>query len=710
MSVKDLVADFGGVGNGQRTSVTGSIASGTNVFTPGTDIFSSGDIGKAIFIRSGSFLHPSNETVVKITAYNSGTHAITLDTNAGSTISGATCDVLWGTDNTDALTGATGSYIAWAQSLGATQANLTIPAGRYCANLGPFHPLNFGVQNSLISGPLNNADSCILSMLTSPEMRLGGDPPVPVNKGLTNVSGISARLNSTTAGATTATLVDKAGYGSRITVGAYCFVSGYDMQSVGAGTFGYPPNPFFYETNVITGYNGATGTITFQNPLKYAYQSDWPSWSSSSTDPDQGGPATIYVLSDFNRVVELNDVTLDHPQAQISCHGRSVILRRVKHTVWGVYPTQNTTYEAYDSTFPVNHEVDKMNGTVLFSGCDLNIIQVQSASPDVLTITGGTLKHITGSPKKLVMTDVVMQGSTGSGERQIQVGCGYGRTDEVILTGITNLDAFGPGTSTNSGIHGGGFCATMPLTSGVFKFLKTDNDGVSQENPGLNLVPGTWLALDNKLYFQVTRVWEDGTYVYHQTNLPGSWPFTGTSAVPHPAPRFTMTGCSGLVPEIEDYASAAPAIPLYSYSKRTYVNGSGTNTTPFSLVQLRGQLRTAKFNVTSTGASTFHESQFDNWDAIYKANYTTYTLAPTINMATSGQRIINGAAPATNAQSGDSLPDLTSIGQIWFQGQSNSGPIFSANNTGATLTVEFTMDQGIPATTNMTYRPRIRFI
>lgn len=689
MPTTDLVADYGAVGDGQHASVTGSLSSGASpVLTPATPVFSSGDVGKAIVVYGPGFAYPSSGSVITISSYNAGTGAVTL-TGTNSTLrSSVAMEIIWGTDNTTAFM----AYRTWAQGLGSDQAHLTIPDGHYCANIGPLSPLNLGVKNSLITGASGNAANCIISKCYSAEMRLGGDVSIVQNRGLTHASATMARLNSTTAGATTATLVDKVGYGSRITIGADCIIHGYDTQSVGSGSFGYPPNPYFYEVNKITDY--ADGTITLQNPLAYAYMSDWPVWSTSSSVTDQGGAATIYVLTDYDRTVEIRDITLLSPSEQIACHGREVILRNVIMPGYGVYPTMNANYEAHDCEFVVQLEVDKIVGAATFNNCTGGILKVQSSSPNTLTVTSGEWRQITGSAKNLIVDGLTLTGAGGS-DKQILLGLGYGRTSSASLRNIVGLNNLADSGSANPGIHNGGFSSTMPMTDGVFSFLYSENDGFGgQQNPGANLVPGTWLSLDDKLYIQIQRVWGDGTTIYHQTNLTGDWPFSFTNARAHPCPDFTMSNCTGADAQLEDYNQAPPRIPYRSYSKRTYTDDA-TGTTAKTVVPVIGRLQTAKFTVTPTGSVTFNASAFGN-NIVYKGDYTTAVFAPTINMAHAGTRTMTGNSATAGAQTGDTFPDLTSLGHIWFRGNPFNGPVFSTNNTNAVIVVEYIMDHGIP--------------
>lgn len=253
MPTKNFVSDYGGVGDGQRATVNITVTSASSTLTVGTAIFVVGDIGKAISIWNGSDY--KNGT---ISGFTSST-VVTLNGAVGFTATASSSDVLWGTDNSAAFRGVSGSWMAYAQ----TQTNpldipiLQIPDGSYCADIGASNPLHFNVLNSVkVSGLSGVAANCKLMNLANGEMRFGTDPAIKPNRGYntTQSGGNSVRLATSSAGATTASVVsysttaaDGSTFGSRITVGRVCLLAAYDMQGLNESFFGYPPNSFFFE-------------------------------------------------------------------------------------------------------------------------------------------------------------------------------------------------------------------------------------------------------------------------------------------------------------------------------------------------------------------------------------------------------------------------------------------------------------------------------
>ena len=710
----NLVTDFGGVGDGQRVTLTATISSGTGAFSvgAGTGNFVTGDIGKAISIWSGS-----NYYFGTISG-RSSSDAITITPNISFAISAASTEILWGTDNTNALTGVSGSWRAWAQ----TQTNpasppvLYIPDGNYAyrSSSSSGGALHYGVLNNVkVSGISGTAANCKLMQFNNNEMRFGTDVAIVANRGYntTQSGGNSVRLATTSAGATTSSVVDYnvtsndgATWGSRVVVGRVCLLAAYDMQGIYDSFFGYPPNSFFFEWNVISAYNSGTGAITFQNPLTQEYRSTYPRWGVENTQfgSDQGGPFTMWIAPDgYNNLVTLENITVDCPRNQCAVHMRYVTLNNVTMNGPGIYPTQADLVDINNCTYTQGLEVDKMTNQVTFNNTTLTNLQQQSASPNRMIINGGSIVQL----ETAKYTEANNVNFTSSAKVIFGVSA-FGRTDRVILNGCTNIASIqrgGASTSDLGGTSGAGSVQDASdfyvFVSGVIKFLKTDNDsagGQGQQNLTRMFMPGTWISFDDKYIDQVTDVYEDGTYCYVEFANTTDWPFTPVGRLKaHPCPDLTVTGCTGTALELEDLNQAPARAPAYSYSKRTYTdNASGTTvkTQPF----LIGRLVTAKYNVTVGGSVTFNQSQFNNWTT-YKTDYSTYTFQPTIGCVNTGLRTINGGSTATGSQGTDSIPDLTATGQIWMAGSSFSGPIFSANSTNAVISVEFITDQGIPA-------------
>lgn len=715
MPTKNLVSDFGGVGDGQRQTLNITVASGSPTLTiVGATPFNAGTIaGKTIAVWNGS----NYKSGVVQASPSPTSSVVTLDSNFSFSLTNSSSDVLWGTDNTSALTGVSGSWRSYAQ----TQTNpadipiLQIPDGNYAyfSSSSAGGALHYNVLNSAkVSGLSGVAANCKLMQFGNGEMRFGTNTAIVANRGYntTQSGGNSVRLATAAAGATTTTVVDYnvtsndgATWGSRVVVGRACLLAAYDVQAIYESYFGYPPNSFFFEWNVISAYNSGTGAITFQNPLTQAYKSTYPRWGLENTQfgSDQGGPFTMWIAPDgYNNTITLENITIDSPHNQCALHMRNWVGNNLIMSGPGLYPTQNDIVELNNCVYPSSLEVDKMTNQVTWNNCTIRRLQQQSASPNKMIINGGTI-DILETAKYTEANNVSF-----ANEATLALGvAAFGRSDRVVLNGCTGIALVKGNNGTTSDLGGSSGAGSQQNASdfytfdtGVIKFLKTANDsagGQGQQNLTRLFSPGSWIFFDTKYLDQVDDVYEDGTYCYVRFKNTTNWPYTPVLRLnAHPCPDLTVINCTGTAPELEDFNQAPARAPAFSYSKRTYTddsNGTTVKTQPL----VYGRLTTAKYNVTVAGSVTFNQSRFNNWTT-YKTDYSTYTFQPTIGCVNTGLRVINGGSTATGAQGTDSIPNLTTTGQIWIAGTSSSGPIFSANSTGAVISAEIITDQGIP--------------
>lgn len=727
MPTQNLVDDFGGVGDAQRQTVNITVASGDPTLTVGTAIFVSGDAGKMISVWNGNnFLNTT------ISSFTSSTE-VELASNFTWNATTSSSDVLWGTDNTDAFTGASG-WRAYAQ----TQTNpadipiLEIPDGSYAyrSSAASGGALHYNVLNSVkVTGISGVAANCKLMQFSNGEMRFGTDVAVRANRGLqantAGIAGNSVRLQTVAATSPTVTLSNPSGtdaggatYGNRIVVGRTCLIAAFDLQCTNEGEFGYPPNNYYFEWNKITAYDSGTGVVTLETPTTQQYKSTFPRWSKETTlfAADQGGPATLWVCPDgYNNTVTLENIMIDSPHNQCACHMRYVVLNNLDMNGGpGLYPTQCDIMEINDSVYTAGLEVDKLTNQVTWNNCTLNTLTQQSASPNRMIVNGGTINQL-GTAKYTEANGVAF-----TGVAKVNVGVtAYGRAERLVLNNCTDIVTFQRSSASTDDLGGTPVHADASdfytFVDGVIKFLKTENDsagGTGQQNLTRLFVPGTWILFDDKYIDQISDVYEDGTYCYVKFARTTDWPFTPVSRLSaHPCPDVTLNNCTGAAYEVEDYNNAPARTPWMAYSKRTYVAGASAATAPPSAARpiLVGNLSTIKLTVTSlfTGGSalTFKQMQFDNGRYLKTSDYSLLSnLGNTINMKTglNETRVVANQAAGSNAQSGDTLYDFSALGSdAWFYVNALSSPVFSANVTNGdtpTVTVEWIMDQGIPPT------------
>jgi hypothetical protein len=740
MAVKNLVSDYGAVGDAQKTTTNVTVVSGSPTLTVGSSIFAPGDVGKAITIWNALFVVGGLASFqTTIAGYTSATQ-VTMGNNSTANITASSSFISWGTDNTLAFTGPSG-FRAWAQ----TQTNpadppvLEIPDGvfGYKSSSAAGGGLHHNVINDMtIRGTSGNPANCKLMQFAPNEMRFGNDVPTVANRGLQNAGGNSARLQTAAAGASTVTLVDPAGtdsggatYGSRIVVGRACLIASYDHQGLYESFFGYPPNSFFTEWNKITAYDTGTGVVTLETPLVQAHKSTYPRWGllSTTSGADQGGPATIWVAPDgYNQRITIENLTFDCEQNQSSVLTRHVTLNNCLMEGPGVYPTQCDTFTATDCVFEDTLEVDKLVNIVTWNNCTHTKIQQQSASPNKMYYNGGSIRFMeTGRYVEATGVDF-------TGPATLHVGASaYGRTDRVIINNCTNIAVIERGGSDTTDLR----IANSPVNAsawytfvgGVMRFAKADSDGSSgtghggQQNASRLFAPGAWVSFDNggdRYLDQVVDVYEDGTYCYIQWANTTDWPFTPVVKLKtHPCPDFTMRNCTGTAGNLEDFNNAPDRAPMYSYSRRTRTAGASGTTAegggsfPFVFGALQYIKETVTVPYVAVGSLTHRFSQFTNWPVL-KSDYSSLNIGgTTVNMKTAGVRTIAPNSAGTGAVSGDSLDDLSTSGTLWMYRAQNNGSVFSANVTnGETPTVitEISTDQGIPSPVQTAVMP-LRF-
>lgn len=724
---KNFVSDFGAVGDGQRATVNITVSSGSPTLTVvGATPFDPGTVaGKTISIWNGS----SYKTGVVQASPAPTSNVVTLNSNIGFTVTNSSSEILWGTDNTNALTGPSGSWRAWAQ----TQTNpasppvLYVPDGNFAyfsssANGGALH---YGVMNNAkVSGISGNAANCKLMQFGNGEMRFGTDPAIVANRGYntTQSGGNSVRLASALAGATSgsvvsynATSADGSRFDSRITVGRVCLLACFDMQGINDSFFGYPPNSFFFEWNVIAGYNSSTGAISFQNPLTQDYKSTFPRWGLENTQfgSDQGGPFTMWVAPDgYNNRVTLENMTIDCPRNQCAVHMRYVTLNNLVMNGPGIYPTQGDVYDINNCVYTQGLEVDKMTNEVTFNGTTLTNLQQQSASPNRMILNGGSVVQL----ETAKYTEANNVNFTGTARLVLGVSS-YGSNRRTIINSCTNIAIVQRGGVQTDDLNGTN--GTSPqqnastfysFTAGVIRFLKTQNDSTGgtpgntgQQNLTRAFVPGTWVLFDDKYIDQVTDVYEDGTYCYVQFANTTSFPFTTVRLKDHPCPDLTVISSTGTAPELEDLNQMPARRPAYSFIKRAYdetLTTTGTAANPV-LIGALNDTDAISINVTTAysggGSLSWKPTRFSNQFAVWRAG-AQQLLDMTINAKIPGNRVYNGATQTwSGAQSGDSLPVLQA--GDWLYGSFSSPPTLSASvagqGLGPVITYTVKCDQGI---------------
>lgn len=306
----------------------------------------------------------------------------------------------------DGVTNVSAAFVAfntWAKAT-TTQANGQLIELRVTGNC-VFATGNAATFTGLTKARLWGYGATFTSNNNQPSLGTAGvsTPAGICHRGLADASGCSARLASVAAGASSVTLLNTA-LCSRFTAGRWAVVTGFDLQG-NFTSFGYPPNPHFFDyvQIVSTASCAGSGVVTISRPLTYGYLSTWPNFGAgTSGEADQGGPATMYQLdSSWGGEVDVRGVTIDSSN-QAFYISRSVTLRDVTMTGANcVIPTQSDSFTMINSTGTnCAIEVDKIINNLTYTGTTLKRLMFQSSSTNTLNWSGGSLtQDMNGTPK-----------------------------------------------------------------------------------------------------------------------------------------------------------------------------------------------------------------------------------------------------------------------------------------------------------------------
>ena len=411
----NIVTDGGATCNDNHVVVTRNVTMATSPSPDNKNLnvsvntFSVGDVGKFIRVPGASGGGGTLETT--ITAFVDAQN-VTLANQAFTALTGVSTILTYGSNDAPAFL----AFNTWAlANQGANnQVVLTIPSNSTCwfGNAqfgGGVNTWTFGINNLIVNG--NNST---LSSLDGAGFNVGGSNGI-CSKGIAEVTGCSARIQTVTAGASTITLTAaslSAGYISRFSAtpgvsGNWIMVGGLNPQALWIAPFGQPPNLTYYEWRQVTNVNVGMGVITLDRPLTNSYLSTWPLFNEgNSNEPDAGGPATIYALtSGWNTVQEYRNLTISQT-GQTKSVGRTITWKNTAFTgAEGGFASQNETWSLYNSSI-ANVEPDKLIGTMILDGATINVIGFQSNSTDRLIVRNSTFTNqLAGGGKVTEISD-----------------------------------------------------------------------------------------------------------------------------------------------------------------------------------------------------------------------------------------------------------------------------------------------------------------
>lgn len=729
----------GATADTQDLTATFSITSGTNTLTcDSATPFVSGDVGKYFMLEgAGSSGAGSVWLFGTISGFTSSS-VVTLSTNATKTLTAASKNLIWGTDDGPAFR----AFNDWAR---AQTDSITLTLGSGAKNF---------MASSSDSGGGGARGGGIAWGVTYPLRVLGNGSSqtrfyfTTVFKSLSfcatfylktgtgvypSTSIYTARLDTASAG-TTSLQCKTVGDAALFTSGTWALITGLDTMGTGQ-----PPNPFLYEYVYMSNVNTSTGEITLSTGLENTYSDTWPSFNSGTIglEPDHGGPATLYALDpgwDAEATFEGITFLLGPTGGQTHSKGRKMIFRDIALTDGaGLIPSGSKEVEFYDcdlSTYQM--EIDKITESVIFDNTATGQLRFQSSVNRCQFRNGSTTTSggFNGTPRYLNIENSTVG--------NLIVGASsFGRNDRFETSGSTFNGTFSYGGIGDDGDNNPGNTLLTDYTlssSGVITMPRA-----SRDYPGLRwALPGTRCYFTGREttgglrtvtwgpMFTVLSVTADATNIYVQTD----WPFTNgfeswmTAIIVLPA--LTVTAAASTITSnaaLQNVMAATSAGKIYpgTYSTATLTGATaGTDTGSNSIAVLPatgGRLVSLKVNVTTpyTGVeSTLNWGKATQF--VLAAGGTSFvTWNPRFDLKTPGLRTItpSGVTGAVGADANLTLPSSDVWLSHWLASMSTGARDVRAEYAGnpalgPVFTVELIVDQGIIPNAVAPLRLRLR--
>lgn len=296
--------------------------------------------------------------------------------------------------------------------------------------------------------------------------------------------------------------------------------------------------------------------------------------------------------------------------------------------------------------------------------------------------------------------------NNGSGKVRLTVGTTTGWATVASYSSLfSSCSAPSPcsGGSVISVING----ATIDMTDYNFADVTWTGSGflfqtAEQERwaiPGTNVTTAGLYAAQMP-FFQVTGVTQSGNFVNIATTLAGAFPTTpltgGLAYLQVQGPKWTCTNCSGNAQAV-DFSGAPAAIPLASYSNRSYANSTTLVNSP-----LWGKLVSATINVSDayTGSTTPLTFSFSESGVLPTGVASGW--GGTINLRQAGIRVITpagvtcdtGGGPVGGGCAGDGTLTLPDPALMFSSNMNLSKSAAPVDDTWA-MSAVFVMDQGV---------------
>lgn|GEM_PF-6342016 len=313
----------------------------------------------------------------------------------------------YGADPTGVVNSKDAFYTGLKPDMAGQDCDLTIPAGTYLIS---------GTGGAVWASGHTSLDVTATGATLAPEVVLGPNNLTP-HSGIDDAAGISARIKSVSAGATTIELTAAsaaAGHISRANVGRWMMISGFPIQGVFQAAYGFPPNNQFNDHVLITAVDTTNKTITFTPALQNSYSSSWPEFTRGDRtfEIDGAGPATAYFMhADWGAPISYTGGTYTNSQL-INVQGRDMTFTGITCDSLPIYPSLNQTFRLYNSTLSgAQVEADKNNDLVDIQGGTHKQWWWQSSSTRMFTMSGVTITQaLNGTPRNAVIDNCSMAG------------------------------------------------------------------------------------------------------------------------------------------------------------------------------------------------------------------------------------------------------------------------------------------------------------
>jgi hypothetical protein len=724
-------------GDVQTVTRTTSINSASPTLNVSTSTFTVGDVGKTIIVPGAGSGGDSLTATILASPAPTATQ-VTLSANASTTLSSVSTALIYGNDDTPVFA----AFNVWAlanQSTNQVVQNFAASSSCWFGTQVGGGQIKWvaGIKNLLVEGNSSTLDALTIPFYAGDAA--AGTGSSICHKGLTDVAGCTARIQTVSAGSSTIQLTGAslaAGYISRFSAvagatGNWILVAGLNSQAVlNPNSSGYPPSATYFEWRQITAINVGTGVITLNSPLTYAYLDTWPNYSSgNSGEADAGGPGTIYAMgANWNTTVEYKNLTIK-TLGQLNGSGRNVIWRNVSFAGstpqgptnnCGAFASMNDSWSAINSNWgPCTIESDKLAVNMTLDTVTANRVDFQSTAITNFTASNSNLTSLIGTARINTITDTTI-GTLKPGSTA------YGNSSKFVCTRctVTTLD-------TTGGVSQGTLSDYSKVGS-VLQFLNSANTGTAppsrifapvgaSNSHVMYIVAGSFSGPIGMM--NVSALTQDATNTYAQTSDTVAFPppFTsGSGAVccsqiqAHPAPQFT-NDTPDIASDPTFYAmsvqnGATPLAPFAQFSKRSFTPSAsgilGTMLTMGRLVSITIDVTVAS---THSGAITLSPLEQFNNETVNQSTWAPYSWALSINLKQAGKRVITpsgttcdtGGGPVGGACAGDTCTTpasgcYTPPAAVWFKSaiRPTAGGGFSGGvNPQFTITIQ--TDQGV---------------